>query len=80
MAAVEEIFKSLGSMSVLEQLRAQVVDLRHRQAAVVGNEQRVGRAQPLRQLGDQAFLVVFLHLLTSSNDSSPHTGGLAERR
>src|SRR5205823_4910794 len=61
-----------------DQLRPKLVDLRHGQPAVVGDHQRVGRSEPLGQLGDHSLLVLFLHLLTSSNESSPHKGGLAE--
>src|SRR5207245_7152824 len=43
----------------------------HRQPAVVGNDQRLRGAQPLRQLGDDPFLVLFLHLLTSSSRIEP---------
>ena len=73
-----DVLRAQLAGAVLEQLCAQLVDLRHRQPAVVGDEQRLSRAQPLGQLRDQAFFVIFLHLLTSSNDSSPHTGRLAE--
>src|SRR5205085_3010359 len=67
---------------VLEQLRPQVVDLRHRQAAVIGDEQRVGLAQPVGQLGDQPLLVFFLHLLTSSKSNRARTqaGSLRRRK
>ena len=51
---------------MLDQLGAQLVDLGHGQPSVVRDEQRLGRAQPLGQLGDDALLVLFLHLLTSS--------------
>ena len=55
-------------------LPAQGVDLRHRQAAVVGDDQRVRAAELLRQLGDDAFLVFFLHL-TSFARIGPPDGG-----
>ena len=48
--------------AVLEQLRAQLVDLGVRQAAVVGDDQRLRRAQPLGQLCDDPLLVTLLHL------------------
>ena len=48
--------------------RAQRVDLRHRQAAVVGDDQRLARAQPLGQLGDDLFLLGFVHVTSSGND------------
>jgi len=50
---------------LFDQPRAERVDLRHRQATIVGHEQRVGRAQPLRQLLDDLRLVLFLHLVIS---------------
>jgi hypothetical protein len=46
---------------VLEQFSAQIVDLCHRQPAVVGDDQRVRRPEPLGQLGDDSLLVLFLH-------------------
>jgi len=44
---------------VLEQLAAQLSDLRHGQAAVIGDDQRLGAAEPLGQLCDYSFLSAF---------------------
>src|SRR5207245_10997244 len=71
----ERVLHDREARTVLDQLRAQLVDLRHGQSAVVGDQQRLCRTQPLGQLGDHSLLLFFLHLLTSSNESSPHTAG-----
>src|SRR5947209_7837375 len=52
--------------AVLEQASSKRVDLGHRQAAVVGDHDRLRRAQPFGQLRDDALLVFLLHPLTSS--------------
>jgi hypothetical protein len=57
-----------------EQPRAELVDLRHRQAAVVGNEERVRSLEALRQLVDNLFFVLSLHLTSTGLLSSQ--GGL----
>ena len=57
--------------AVLQQLGAEVVDLRHRQAAVVGHDQRLGRLEPFGQLRHDPLFVLFLHL-TSSNAKAAH--------
>ena len=78
--ARQRVLHDREARAALDQPRAERVDLRHRQAAVVGDEQRVGRAQPLGQLCDDLLLVLFLHRITSSYGSSPHGGGLEKRR
>ena len=49
----------------LQQLGAQLVDLRHRQPAVVGDEQVLRALQPFRQLADDPFLVLSQHVISS---------------
>ena len=51
--------------AVLEHLGPHAVDLGHRQAAVVRDDQRVGCAQPLDELCDHPFLVSFQQRITS---------------
>ena len=65
LTAAEGVLHDRELRAALDQPRAERVDLRHRQAAIVGHEQRVGRAQPLRQLLDDLRLVLFLHLVIS---------------
>ena len=60
-AAGEGVLDHAELCPVLEQPPAEGVDLGHRQAAVVGDEERLRRPELLRQLGDDAFLVLFLH-------------------
>ena len=58
---------------------AQAVDLGVRQAAVVGDEQRLRRAQPLGQLGDHPFLVLFMHLSPPLANDRARTEAGSER-
>ena len=67
-AARERVLHDHEARTVIEELAAQLVDLGHRQAAVVGDDQRVRRAQPLRQLRDDLGLVFPEHLISSGND------------
>ena len=67
----ERVLDDREAGAVLEQLSAQVADLVHRQAAVVGDDQRLGATQPLRQLGDQAFFVRSVHPFTSLKRNRP---------
>ena len=52
----------------LEQARAELVDLRHRQAAVVRDHQGLRVGQPLGQLGDDPFFLRSQHVISSGND------------
>jgi hypothetical protein len=65
---------------MLDQLGAEAVDLGVREPAVVGDDQRLRRPQPLGQLCDDLLLVTLQHLFTSLKRSSPHGGGLGKRR
>jgi hypothetical protein len=64
-AARERVLHDLEARAVREQLGAKCIDLRHRQAAVVRDDQRVGRAQALGQIGDDAFLLFLVHVISS---------------
>ena len=66
-AAGERVLDDREPRPVLEQPPTQGVDLGHRQAAVIGDEERLRVAEPLRQLGDHAFLVLFLHFTSLRN-------------
>src|SRR5436190_11149408 len=66
--ASERVLDDREFRTVLEQLAAQIVDLRHRQTAVVGDDQRFGRPEPIGQLGDDAGLVLFLHCTSLRNE------------
>jgi len=68
---LERVLDDREARAVLDQLGAELVDLGHGQAAVVRHEQRLGRAQPLGQLGDNSLFVLFLHQLTSSKRIEP---------
>ena len=77
-AAGERVLDDREAGAVLDQLRAQAVDLGVREAAVVGDDQRLRRPQPLGQLCDDSFLLTLLHLSPPLKRSSPHGGGLGE--
>jgi len=53
---------------VLEQLGAETVDLGHRQPAVVRDDQRLARLEPIGQVCDDLLLVLFLHCHSLRND------------
>src|SRR6185503_6690753 len=55
----------------LEQLAPQLVDLRHRQAAVVRHHQGLGVAQPFGQLLDDSGLLLFQHPICLSSRIEP---------
>ncbi len=59
---------------MLDDLRAHLVELAHRQAAVVGQDERVRGTQPVGQLRDDLLLVFSQHRITSSNESCPPSG------
>ena len=75
MAAVDTVFEQLGSMTVLE-----LVELKNKieeewgitaaapVAVAAGPAGGDGAAELLRQLGDDAFLVFLLHVISSGND------------
>ena len=72
-AARERVLDDGELRAVLEQLAAQRVDLRHRQAAVVGHDQRVGRLSfSVSSLTTRSFSV-FVHS-TSSHEIGPPGG------
>ena len=74
-AARQRVLDDGEARAALDQPRAQVVDLRHRQPAVVGDEQRVRGLQPRGQLLDDLFF-----LFSSSSHLGwvfcPQQGGL----
>jgi hypothetical protein len=53
----ERVLDDTEACAVLKQLRAELVDLRHGEAAVVRDEQVVRVPQPIRQLRDHPFLL-----------------------
>ena len=61
-ASGERVLDDREAGAVLEELRAKPVDLGVREPAVVGDDQRLRRPQPLRQLCDDSLLVTLLHL------------------
>jgi hypothetical protein len=70
----ERVLDDGEARAALEEAGAQLVDLRHRQAAVVGDEHRLRSLQTLRQLGDNLFFLFSLHL--TSTGLPPSQGGL----
>ena len=63
---------------MLQELGPHPVDLAHDEAAVVGDDQRLRRTQPLDELGDDPLLLFFSIRLTSSNDSARMRAGQRE--
>src|SRR5438132_5336674 len=61
----ERVLDDREARAGLEQARAPLVDLGHRQAAVVGHHQGLRRAQALGQLGDHSLLLGFQHRIIS---------------
>src|SRR5581483_5814652 len=61
-------------------LGAQRVDLRHREAAVVGDDQRLRRPEPFGQLCDDAFLVISVHLPPSRHRPASWAGRRDSRK
>src|SRR3954469_23410814 len=64
----ERVLDDREARADLEQLAAQLVDLGHRQAAVVGDHQGLARAQALGQLLDDSLFLGFQHVISSGND------------
>ena len=65
------VFLTTGELgAVLDELPAEAVDLRHREAAVVRHDQRVGLPELLGQLVDEPFLLISVHS-TSSRTNRP---------
>ena len=73
-AARERVLDDGEARAALEQPRAQLVDLRHRQPAIVGDEQRVRGLQARGQLLDNVFFLISSHL--TSTGLLPSRGGL----
>ena len=71
--ARERVLDDGEARAALEQPRAKLVDLRHRQPPIVGDEQRVGSLQPLSQLLDNLFFLISSHL--TSTGLLPSQGG-----
>src|SRR5215204_2334888 len=77
----ERVLNDGEASAVLEHLGPHAVDLGHGQPAVVRDDQRVGRAQPLDEVCDHAFLLSFQHrnhLLETNRARLP--GGHEQRR
>jgi hypothetical protein len=71
--ARERVLDDGEARPALDQLRAQLVDLRHRQPAVIRDEQRLRSLQSLRQLVDNVLFLLSLHL--TSTGLPPSAGG-----
>src|SRR5439155_4312207 len=78
-ASGQRVLDDREARAAFQQLRAQLVDLRHRQAAVVGDEQVLRALQALGKLADDPFLVLSQHRITSSNTSGPPTADPTEK-
>jgi hypothetical protein len=74
-APCERVLDDREPRPVLEQLAAQVVDLRHRQTAVVGDDQRVGRLS--RSVSSATTRALSSFCISPPYETSPHSGGLA---
>ena len=61
----ERVLDDREARAVLVELPAELGDLRHGQAAVVGDDERLRALQALGQLRDDSFLFRFLHRITS---------------
>src|SRR5579871_6605031 len=83
-AARERVLRHRELRAALDELRAERVDLRHRQAAIVGDEQRVRGLEARGQLFDDVLFLFFLHLtsaglLFSQGELPAVSGGLRLR-
>src|SRR5207247_1150340 len=62
--ARERVLHDREAGPALEQPSAQRLDLEHGEAAVVGDEERLRRAEAIRELRDHSFLIGFLHVIS----------------
>ncbi len=71
----ESVLHDLEPRAAAAQLRAELLELGVRQAAIVRDDQRLGRPELLGELGDDLFLLGSLHVVPSGNDQTRHEAG-----
>src|SRR4029453_5237223 len=76
----ERVLDDREAGPVVEELAAQLVDRRHGEPAVVGDDQRLGGAELIGELGYHLFFVGSQHRITSSNESGPPARGAEQRQ
>ena len=76
----ERVLDDREAGAVLEELRAHLVELAHREAAIVGQDERVGGAQALCELRDDLLLLGSLHRITSFVTTRARLPGGHEQR
>ena len=71
----ERVLDDREPRALLDQLAAQLVDLRDGEPAVVRDDQRLGRAQPLGELLDQSLFLGSVHSVAPLKRIDPPRGG-----